>query len=143
MELESRQLEAASRLEALILKGDFNHPNICWRSNTAGHKQSRKFLESISDYFLTQAMEEAMRGGALLDLMLTNKEGLIGDVTVECSLGCGDHEMVEFKILRGVSRAKSKLTTLDFRRADVTPLGLCLEKSHGIRTWREGWPQKS
>lgn len=64
-------------MEALIPKRVFNHPGICWRSNTAGHKQSWKFLESISDYFLTQAIEEAMKGGALLEvLMLTNKEGL-------------------------------------------------------------------
>ena len=34
------------------------------------------------------------------------------------SLGCSDHERVEFKILRAARRAHSKLTTLDFRRAD-------------------------
>ncbi|XP_040976894.1 cytosolic carboxypeptidase 1 isoform X2 [Aquila chrysaetos chrysaetos] len=33
-----RQLEAASCLQALVLVGDFNHPNICWRNNTAWHK---------------------------------------------------------------------------------------------------------
>ena len=49
---------------------------------------------------------EAMRRGALLDLILTNKEGLVGDVKVKGSLGCSDHEMVEFRILRGGSRAK-------------------------------------
>jgi len=124
-------------LEALILKGHFNHPCISWRRNTTGHKRSRKFLQSISDYFLTQATEDTMRGGAMLDLMLTNKEGLIGDVKAEGSLSCADHEMVEFKSPREASRAKSKLTTLDFRRADLTPLGICLEESHGIRRWRE------
>lgn len=84
-----------------------------------------------------------MRGGAQLHLMLSNKEWLIDEVKVEGSLGCGDHEMVEFKILRGVIRAKSKLTTLDCRRADSTPLRICLEESHGIRLQREEWPQKS
>jgi len=34
------------------------------------------------------------------------------------SLGCSDHERVEFKILRAVRRVHSELTTLDFRRAD-------------------------
>ena len=34
------------------------------------------------------------------------------------SLGCSDREMVEFKILRAARRARSKLTTLDFKRAD-------------------------
>ncbi|GAB0210101.1 mitochondrial enolase superfamily member 1 [Grus japonensis] len=34
------------------------------------------------------------------------------------TIGCSDHEKVEFKILRIVRRAHSKVTTLDFRRAD-------------------------
>ncbi|GAB0188934.1 mitochondrial enolase superfamily member 1 [Grus japonensis] len=54
----------------------------------------------------------------MLDLILANKEGLVGDVKLKGSLGCSDHEMVEFRILRAVRRAHSKLTTLGFRRAD-------------------------
>ncbi|GAB0203625.1 hypothetical protein GRJ2_002828100 [Grus japonensis] len=59
-----------------------------------------------------------MTRGAMMDLVLTNKEGLVGDVKLKGSLGCSDHEMVEFKILRAARRAHSKLTTLDFKRAD-------------------------
>jgi len=58
----------------------------------------------------------------VLDLVLTNKDGLVGNVKLKGSLGCSDHEMVEFKILRAARRAHSKLTTMDFRRADF---GLC------------------
>ncbi|GAB0208302.1 hypothetical protein GRJ2_003295900 [Grus japonensis] len=112
-----RQTGAASRSQALVLMGDFNHPDICWRGNTAGHKQSRKFLECIDDNFLLQVTEEPMRRGAMLDLVLTNKKGLVGNVKLKGSLGCSDHEMVEFKILRAARRARSKLATLDFRRA--------------------------
>ncbi|GAB0203792.1 mitochondrial enolase superfamily member 1 [Grus japonensis] len=54
----------------------------------------------------------------MLDLVLTNKEGLVGDVKLKGSLGCSDHEMVEFRILRAARRVHRKLTTLDFRRAD-------------------------
>jgi len=57
-----------------------------------------------------------MRRGALLDLVLTNKEGLVEDVQDGGSLGCSDHEMVKFRFLRGGSRAISRMTTLDFRR---------------------------
>ncbi|GAB0178597.1 hypothetical protein GRJ2_000325000 [Grus japonensis] len=113
-----RQIGAASRSQALVLMGDFNHPDICWRDNTAECKQSRKFLECINDNFLLQVIEEPTRGGAMLDLILTNKEGLVGDVKLKGSLGCSDHEMVEFRILRAARRVHSKLTTLDFRRAD-------------------------
>ncbi|GAB0188023.1 cAMP-dependent protein kinase inhibitor alpha [Grus japonensis] len=54
----------------------------------------------------------------MLDLVLTHKEGLVGNVKLKGGLGCSDHEMVEFKIPRAVRRAHSKLTTLDFRKAD-------------------------
>ncbi|GAB0177907.1 mitochondrial enolase superfamily member 1 [Grus japonensis] len=103
--------------------GDFSHPDSCWRDNAAEHKQSRKFLECVNDNFLLQVTEEPTRRGALLDLVLSNKEGLVGDVKLKGSLGCRDHKMVEFRILRAAGghaarRACSKLTTLDFRRAD-------------------------
>ena len=96
-----RQIGAAWHLQALVLTGDFNHPDICWRDNTAGHKQSRRFLERVDDNFLTQVIEVPTRRGALLDLLLTDKEGLVGDAKVKGSLGCSDHEMVEFRIPRG------------------------------------------
>ncbi|PKU29906.1 rna-directed dna polymerase from mobile element jockey- hypothetical protein [Limosa lapponica baueri] len=113
-----RQLEIASQSQALGLTGEFDYPDICWKDNTARHAQSRRFLQSIDDNFLTQMVEEPMRRGALLDLVLTNKEGLVGDVKVGGSLGCSDHEVVEFRILCGRSRAKSSIPTLDFRRTN-------------------------
>jgi len=113
-----RQIGEASRSKALVLMGDFNHLNICWRDNTAGHKQSRRFLECVEDNFLLQVIEEPRRRGAMLDLVLTNKEGLVGNVKVKGSLGCSDREMVEFKILRAARKVRSKLASLDFRRAD-------------------------
>ncbi|GAB0205636.1 hypothetical protein GRJ2_003029200 [Grus japonensis] len=113
-----RQIGAASQSQALVLMGDFNHPDICWRDNAAEHKQSRKFLECVNDNFLLQVIEEPTRRGAMLGLILTNKEDLVGDVKLKGSLGCSDHEMVEFRILRAARRALSKLTALDFSRAD-------------------------
>lgn len=37
----------------------------------------------------------------LLDVALTNKEGLVGDVRGGGKLGCSDHKIVEFRILCG------------------------------------------
>jgi len=54
----------------------------------------------------------------MLVLVLTPKEGLTGNMKLKSSLGCSDHEIVEFKILRAVRRAHNKLITLDCRRAD-------------------------
>jgi len=54
----------------------------------------------------------------LLDLVLINKEGLVEDVKVGGRLGSSDHETVEFRILRGGSRAISRIKSLDLRRAN-------------------------
>lgn len=95
--------------------GDVNNPSICWSDNTAGHKQSRRFLECSVDNFLLQVIEEPMRRGGLLDLLLTNHKGLAGNVKLK---DCSDREMVDLRIPRGGRRVKSKLAALDFRRAD-------------------------
>jgi len=58
-----------------------------------------------------------VRRDVLLDLVLTNKEGPVEDVKAGGSLGFSDQEMVEFRSLRGGSRAISRVTILDFRRA--------------------------
>jgi len=53
---------------------------------------------------LTQVVNKPRRGGALLDLLLTKKEELVGDVKVKGSPGCSNHEVAEFAILREASK---------------------------------------
>ena len=59
-----------------------------------------------------------MTGEALLDLMLTNAENGIRDVKTGGSLGCSDHALVEFVILKNAGLAKSRDRSLCFRRAN-------------------------
>lgn len=54
----------------------------------------------------------------MLDLFLSNKEGLMGNANLQGSLGSQEHEMVEFETLRVVRRVDNKLGTLDLWRAD-------------------------
>lgn len=87
-------------------------------------------------------IEGPKRRGALLDLVLANKEELVGDAKVKGSLGCSDHEVVEFRILR--SKVRSTITTLDFRRADFGLFRDLLEKvpwnnGTGEKTVQESW----
>jgi len=93
-----KQLKAASQSQTLVLVGDFNHPDISWEDHTARHMQYRRFLQSIDDSFLMQVVVEPTRKGALLDLVLTNKEELVEDVKVGGRLGCSDHDVVEFRM---------------------------------------------
>jgi len=72
-----KRLVEVSQSLALVLMGDFNLPDICWKYNTAERKQSRRLLECVEDNFLTQLVSEPTRGGALLGLLLTHREGLL------------------------------------------------------------------
>lgn len=68
--------------------------------------------------FFTQVTEKPMRRvGHWLSYSPTRR-GFTGEVEVKGSIGCRDSEMVEFGILKGGRRVASKLTTLDFRRAE-------------------------
>jgi len=109
-----KQVKVVSQSQALVLMGDFSHPDICWKDHTR-HTQSRRFLQSIDDNFLTQVVEDSMSRGVLLDLVLTNKQRLVEDMNAGDSLGCSVCEMVELRILCGGSRAICRMTTLDFR----------------------------
>lgn len=88
--------------------------------------------------------EEPTRRGVLLDFMLTNNEGLVGNVKVKGSLGHGDHEIVKFSVLMTRRRMNGKLTTWDFRRADIclfkdplgrVPLNKLLEEKGVQNSW--------
>lgn len=68
-------------------------------------------------------MEEPTKEGGLLDLALSNKERLIGDVMAEDSLTNSDHKIMEFRILWGGSRAINKIATLGFWTANFGLLG--------------------
>ena len=58
----------------------------------------------MEDSFLTQLVSEPTRGRAPLDLLFTNRGGLVRDAVVGSCLGQSDHEMVEFSILSEVRR---------------------------------------
>jgi len=121
-------LVEVSQSLALVLVGDFNLPDICWKYNTAERKQSRMFLQCVEDNFLTQPVSEPARGGASLDLLFANREELVGDVVVRGCLGLSDHEMIEFSVPGEVKSGVGKTTTMDFRRAEFGLFRMLVER---------------
>lgn len=59
----------------------------------------------INNNYLTQVMEKPARRGDLLDLTLTNKEGLVGFLVKGC-FSCSDY--VELRILRGGNKVEAR-----------------------------------
>ncbi|KAK4808570.1 LOW QUALITY PROTEIN: hypothetical protein QYF61_009873 [Mycteria americana] len=106
-----KQLAGVSQSLALVLMGNFNLPDVCWKYNTAERKQSRRFLECVEDNFLTQL-----------------GKGLVGDVVVGGRLGLSDHDMIEFSICGEVRRGVSKTTTMGFWRAGFDLFGTLVER---------------
>ncbi|KAM6103455.1 uncharacterized protein LJ206_014212 [Theristicus caerulescens] len=139
------QLQEASHSQALVLLGDFNHPDICWESNTAGGRQSRRLLECMEDNFLSQVTDSPTIGDAILDLVVTNVSELIGDVRIGGSLGYSDHTPVEFTVLRDKGQVKSIVRTLNFRKANFqlfeelinrTPWEMALRDKGAEQSWQ-------
>ena len=75
-------------------------------------------MKFVGDNILSQVLSEPARKDALLDLLLVNREGLVGDVMVGGCLGHSDHEMVVFKIFSVRRKKDSRVATLHFRRAN-------------------------
>lgn len=84
----------------------------------AVRRSSNRFLECIEDCFLVQNVDVLMRNGALLDLLSTNQENLLDNITANDSLVYSDHNIVEFNNLLNTLRVGSKTRILDFRRGN-------------------------
>jgi len=50
--------------------------------------------------------------------VLTNASEFTGDIKIGHSLGCSDHALVEFVVLRDKGQARSIIRTLSFRKAN-------------------------
>lgn len=61
--------------------------------------------------------DKPSRGEVFLYLVLTNRDELIREVKIGGTLGCNDCALVESVILRRMGLAKSRVSTLKFRRA--------------------------
>lgn len=102
---------AASLSQALVLMGLFNQTSICWRDNTAGHKQPRRFLEHIDKNFLSMTWEPMLS-------VLSNKECLVGNVKLKGKTGLLWPWNGGIQGPWSSEEAHSKVIILDFRRPD-------------------------
>ena len=92
-----------------LIVGDFNMKEIDWETNTTNRNEehiSTKFLEVVSDTFLTQHVSKPTRyreqdTPSMIDLILTNEEGMIDSIEHNAPLGKSDHEVLEFTIKCG------------------------------------------
>jgi len=65
-------------------------------------------------------LDAPIRNEELLDLLLTNQDNLLCNISVSDSLGCSGHNFVEFAILLSTLKVSTTTQVLDFRRANFS-----------------------
>ena len=77
-----------------------------------------EFLECIRDGFLEQYIEEPTREQTILDWVLCNEKGLVGNLVVREPLGTSDHNMVEFFVKMDSDVVDSENRVLNLNKGD-------------------------
>ena len=73
--------------------GDFNYPGIDWENmSTSGGRDAESFYEKMNDYLFIQHVKFNTRHrinnvSSRLDLIFTNEEEMIGNISPEVPLG--------------------------------------------------------
>ncbi|CAG2257804.1 unnamed protein product [Mytilus edulis] len=114
----------------ILLMGDFNYDKINWETwSTPTNEQSReyKFIECLRDCFLYQHVLKPTRGRInqdphILDLLLTNEEGMISDVEYLSPLGKSDHSVLTFKFNCYIEETNSERIKFYYDKADLDGL---------------------
>ncbi|MCP4457121.1 MAG: hypothetical protein GY816_03695, partial [Cytophagales bacterium] len=110
----------------IVFTGDFNMPNINWDDYSSSDNVEQHFLDSFSNLGFEQLVNRPTHlKGNILDLVLTDKPQLIGNINVsDSNLPCkSDHYSITFTIKSRVKRIKTaKRDAYNFKRANWTGL---------------------
>ena len=88
-----------------LIMGDFNLPRINWEiwesTSTNLSDTDNRFIELLRDAFLHQHVNSPTRNRhkqnpSLLDLIITNEQGMISDIEINSPLGNSDHACINF-----------------------------------------------
>ena len=116
----------ASNPSHLVIAGDFNLPQIDWSlpfCPAPDTHYAHRFLTAVQDCLLFQHVTcpTRYRDGFLpsvLDLVLTNEEGMLTNLEYLPSLGKSDHVVLAFQVACYTSQANPEQVKLNFHRAD-------------------------
>jgi len=114
------------KLNISLITGDFNYSNIDWINDItfSDSLSDNLFLDTIQDHVLYQHVTEPThyRFGTephILDLVLTNDEGMVDDMTYLDGLDKSDHVCILFNLACSVYKS---FTSFHFKEADFDEL---------------------
>ena len=121
----------------VCIVGDFNFKHINWNDWTtrfSDESAENKFLETCRDCFLHQNVENPTRKRgddepSLLDLVLTNEQTQIDEVTHNPPIGKSDHDLLSFEFSCYVEYSKPK-KTFNYLKGDFDEMRTNLANSN-------------
>ena len=123
----------------LLVCGDFNYPEIDWENEHVVEPTHLigSFIECIQSCYLHQHIFQPTRYRAnqepsLLDLIFTNEEGMLQDLSHHPGLGESDHECLVFQ-LNCYKEEVTKTSRLNFQKGDYATIRSRLQEIN----WKE------
>ena len=121
-------IKAAAELRMPVLvTGDFNLPDVCWKTHQAPARYKQdEFCLMFTEFGFRQLVVSPTRHEATLDLVFCNDESLVLDVGVDQPLSTSDHNIVICS-LNVQSLCSVADVRYDWSRADFLGLSACIE----------------
>lgn len=110
----------------MVVCGDFNLPDINWVEGTTPDNVTNKgylFMECIRDCFLTQHVKKYThrrkdQTPTTIDLVLSNEEGMVDNLTMEAPLGESAHCSIIFDIISYIDRNEPSVRKPNYNTGD-------------------------
>ena len=126
---------SASSTTHLLIVGDFNLSDIDWDSGLSvapANHVSHSFLEATRNSFLFQHVDAPTRfrqGNTphILDLVFTNEEGMISNLTSHPGLGSSDHTILRFNLECYTTKIERNAPKLALDRGDYQRMAHLIE----------------
>jgi len=115
--------------DTIILVGDFNLPKIDWSvPDSPDDNIHSLFLEYSTKLGFTQFVEEPTHENNCLDLVLTNDQLIVSEMSVSCPFSSSDHCMVNFSLVLcpHEPECSDNAVFYDFDKADFESMNLAL-----------------
>ena len=117
-----------------ITVGDFNLPDIDWEyctTNTETSDLNFELIECLRDCFWHQHILEPTRARgdatpSILDLIISNEEGMVSDVLIQNPIGKSDHSTISFTF-HGHTKSNSTNLKRDYNKADYESMKAMLD----------------
>ena len=126
------------RYSHLLIMGDFNYKDIMWNQDWSTPSLSENseeflFVETLRDCYLYQHIDKPTRTRvgqepSILDLVITNEEGMVEGVEYLSLLGKSDHLVINFNLKCYIQQTKRIKEIYCHGKGNCTDMGLELMK---------------